>query len=151
MTETQGTKSSFTLTKEPCSGLTAEGKQCQRGAVRQADDERWWCGLHDPEKKAEREAKKAERKQEIVAEEKAEEQIQAETEVKATLVDEVVVAAEKAMNALNSIAFMRDTGWPVNTHAEKYKVLLKEANSVALKAAGELRDDIAKIKKQLQA
>lgn len=155
MTQTEGTKSSYTLTKEPCSGLTAEGKQCQRPGVRQDKNEAWWCGLHDPEKKAEREAKKEAQQQaaeveadsEVVLNDKV---VEATAEMAARVLPQAIAIATDAMNALSEVAWCRDTGWPENTHQEKYRVLVRTMNQRAQEAAETVRVGLAKIKAELK-
>ena len=174
MQEVEGTRSSMTQAKEPCSAFVdyegGEKRRCQRLGVAQSDDEQWWCGLHHPDRIAERKARKAAQQQEEAA--KA---VKAEAEaIKAeaaqadddepedegsghedpppdyeALVHELIDAASSAMNALSSVAHMKDTGWPENTAAEKYKVLLNEANRVAFAATEKIRAELAAVKQKL--
>jgi len=141
--EQEGTRSSYSLSKMPCNAMVArkDGSQaqCQRLGVGQTKDEQWWCGLHHPDKKAEREAKK-EREAQIALEESPE---------KASLVGQAISAAEKAMVILNEIRHIRDIGWPENSPPEKYRVLLQTINLRAGEAAEQLRHDLVQVKNQL--
>lgn len=165
MSELEGTRSAYTLAQETCSGMAeSTGKACQRLGVGQTDDGRWWCGLHHPDKKAERQERKLAKKVAKVAKEAGVEVPKAEPEAAEAPPTEfeeappnyelvarsLVTALTAAMNSLNQVAFMRDTGWPENTHAEKYRVLLREANSVASSGSANALKALAEAKKELK-
>jgi hypothetical protein len=129
--------------------------QCKRTAASQDANGTWWCGLHHPEKVKEKEARKA-----------AQDALKAEAaakpfgglpghEPKPEIIERVIAdetvhglvdASKAAMVVLHAIAQIKDVGWPENTPAAKYAILLADINVRALKAGDELRDEIAKVK-----
>ena len=61
-------------------------------------------------------------------------------------VTKLLNASKAAMCVLHEIAAIKDVGWPENTPAQKYSIILSDINARALKAGDQLRDEIADTK-----
>ena len=158
---TEGTKSGH-KERGSCSGVVnykGDNTQCKRTAVTKDADSNWWCGLHDPIKVAQREAKKkheAEQKAQAQAIPEHLKPVATGAPEKPNIPAVVSVgtpsqsfealdaASLEAMKVLHEIAAMRDIGWPENTPSQKYAIILGEINRKAMAAGDLLRDEIAK-------
>lgn len=130
-----------------------------------------WCRLHAPSNVAKKKARKA-AKEGAEAEERAaklaakqapldgedldgeEPEVAAVAAVKLPeTVEEaartIIVLATEAQSALARVSNMTSRGWPENTPAENFKVMLQTVNDEAERAAEEIRGRIAKARQIL--
>lgn len=110
---------------------------CKReGKHPDVDGVRWWCGLHDPRKKA------AKAKPVDATAEPVEARPKAVVDTtplpgNSLVVDELVSALRISQEALAEVANTKDNGWAENTPVENYRVILKHLNDRA-KAASDV-------------
>ena len=154
-------------TKHQCSQqITGKGgvHTCKHNASH-FEEGKHWCSLHAPtnvvkkaeRKKAEAIAKEAERLQKREAKQAAPENGESATVAPALKLPETVeeaarlilVLGSEAQSALARMSNMSSKGWPENTPAENYKVILQTINDEAKTASEDIRSRMAKARQVL--
>ena len=127
----------------PCSEQVQYGDRsgpCKHdGKYPDPDGVRWWCGIHNPERKAKPTIQSTQSRvdKDVLVSIKHSDNKERE---------EMLKALQEARMALMELSMTTDAGWPPNTPTEKYKIMMAHMADRAKEATFKLNEQIARFR-----